>query len=197
MVFPFHQGRFQGEDGSTYLPIYFLFPFHQGRFQGPWAIRADRAKRLFPFHQGRFQGAAPPITIRSGSRVSIPPRKVSRRDAVHRRVRDKPAFPFHQGRFQGPTSIQSFPNQQKCPFHQGRCQGSIGTASLWSTSSFHSTKEGFKGGKGFQALFATLVSIPPRKVSRLVGGIGFAAGRKFPFHQGRFQGTIGLFRFWS
>ena len=55
-MFPFHQGRFQGEEYRNGKPMAYMFPFHQGRFQGTRIQALLNHSSPFPFHQGRFQG---------------------------------------------------------------------------------------------------------------------------------------------
>ena len=76
-------------------------------------------------------------------------------------------FPFHQGRFQGWMDSKTTDSMDVFPFHQGRFQGSAMSASTTWTS---------------------LVSIPPRKVSRRASLAELRRLKEFPFHQGRFQG---------
>ena len=126
-MFPFHQGRFQGQrQGGNKYPLVPGFHSTKEGFKAGERESGACDARMFPFHQGRFQGSGPPDPRQSRRKVSIPPRKVSRlglfcavgdskvrfhstkegfkvraRSVYFTRIR---LFPFHQGRFQGEVS---------------------------------------------------------------------------------------------
>ena len=171
ILFPFHQGRFQGPATSCpCLAIPAGFPFHQGRFQGMKQLFGCSVDDLY-FHSTKegFKGrsavgsrsALPDFhSTKEGFKggpgcdrlalrwmISIPPRKVSRDLPNSALLRREKIFPFHQGRFQG--------RKRSCLL---------------------------SGAKE--------ISIPPRKVSRDDPRGASGTVSLFPFHQGRFQGEV-------
>ena len=144
--FPFHQGRFQGHTTTFYC--HFCASFHSTKegFKGV-AVKWAQQVRPSGFHSTKegFKGSPKSTWCKPSIWVSIPPRKVSRR---------KPASPASR-----PRSVSIPPRKVsrsacRCgkrnaqvgfPFHQGRFQGTRSIRSRFSvSSSFHSTKEGFK-----------------------------------------------------
>ena len=145
------------------------FCFHSTKegFKGDVGVPIDRGLVLFPFHQGRFQG---------GSKYMYPA--------------TLGAFPFHQGRFQG-VARRVCGVAVNISFHSTKEGFKVPSpaASVRRPASFHSTKEGFKEKAGRARDGPTrVVSIPPRKVSRVAVAAFLLLRMEFPFHQGRFQG---------
>ena len=189
-VFPFHQGRFQGERTLSFCVVSQSFHSTKEGFKVAKIASKNSKVLVFPFHQGRFQGPEPGRRRPVPTGVSIPPRKVSRKPPCQR------GFPYADSVSIPPRKV-SRPLCQKYsrrpslrfPFHQGRFQGERDTRSLESSSCFHSTKEGFKGDGTFQrtswriGFHSTKEGFKARpKTSKK------ESNRKFPFHQGRFQG---------
>ena len=143
----FHSTK-EGFKGAGFCAIpgpRYGFPFHQGRFQGYERIQLDCSN--FSFHSTKEGFKACTGALRSpGMRVSIPPRKVSRRSGPIRSV--------------GCRTVSIPPRK----------------VSRWSVEKMRRACEG--------------VSIPPRKVSRYFPVASKVRMRLFPFHQGRFQGSV-------
>ena len=217
-MFPFHQGRFQGRGLCAVRGISCWFPFHQGRFQGsPFRSRSRVRARSFHSTKEGFKAPGRPRICRAWTKVSIPPRKVSRHYPLSPELSGDMRFHSTKEGFKACSArcdrtcrkIVSIPprkvsrvaakakdriGRHRFPFHQGRFQG-------------------VKEYCPFQK--PSYVSIPPRKVSRDAKGCylptignrfhstkeGFKgdAGERhqqradeFPFHQGRFQGRLDL-----
>ena len=122
----------------------------------------------FPFHQGRFQGGRTVCRISKWLDVSIPPRKVSRKD---------PGQKVHMEGWSFHSTKEGFKGvRQDAPYKV--------------RNRFHSTKEGFKVCRWIR--LAHRGPQFPFHQGRFQGSFRHAlhggVPAPFPFHQGRFQG---------
>ena len=166
--FPFHQGRFQGRTASSLSTPQ---PSFHSTKEG---FKADEQKvhlrEQLGFHSTK-EGFKEQSSRTSTKRpcVSIPPRKVSR--AADPTQPDFSQFRFHSTKEGFKVYRQAGTPKYGCGFHSTK-EGFKGTKSLAdpaASTGFHSTKEGFKGGQRVRGRDGrSHVSIPPRKVSRVL-----------------------------
>ena len=128
-----------------------------------------RVRRFHSTKEG-FKALGQAVVTIAPKIVSIPPRKVSRQNQKRKYYPLNKGFHSTKEGFKAVRSDRVAEDLTEFPFHQGRFQG-FHPSIIWTIFS--------------------RVSIPPRKVSRYIGGDELQAGYTFPFHQGRFQGQAG------